>query len=241
MAAPVRLQAVVEEIRSHGRSTFTIVLRPTRHVPLFLPGQFAHFALDPYSPSEHWPESRVFSIASSPTKRDRLIFTYSVVGPFTRRMEQEVVEGGIYWLKLPYGSFTFPPANEGRSELVLIAGGTGITPFCSYLECLLDRPNATPIRLAYGAATPALLIYRELVQAVRGKHPDLRCQFIDEEDARGEMIGGLIRTDKVMEMVDHPLAANYYLSGPKAMIAALTLQLTASGVDQERIHIDAWE
>jgi len=66
VAQPSRLRAKVAHIEVHAPGVRSFVLAPERPSPRFRPGQFLHLALDPYDPSQHWPESRVFSIASPP-------------------------------------------------------------------------------------------------------------------------------------------------------------------------------
>ena len=116
-------------------------------MPQFKPGQFLHLALDPYEPGGFWPESRVFSIASSPTERDRLAITYAVKGAYTTRMERELAPGSSVWVKLPYGEFVVDPARDA----VLFAGGTGITAFTAFLS--RSRPERAAVLLFYGART----------------------------------------------------------------------------------------
>jgi len=101
MAAAQKLACVVEEILDHGEHVYTLVLRPERPAPRFRAGQFLHFALDPYDPTGFWPESRVFSIASSPESRELVRITYAVHGAFTARMEREIKRGARVWIKLP--------------------------------------------------------------------------------------------------------------------------------------------
>ena len=81
---------MVRDVTDHGERVYTVDLEPSMAVPRFTPGQFLHLALDPYEPDGFWPESRVFSIASSPEERDRLSITYAVKGAFTTRMEREL-------------------------------------------------------------------------------------------------------------------------------------------------------
>ena len=100
-----KLLCTVERIVAHGERVYTVTLKPERPAPRFRAGQFLHLALDPYDPSGFWPESRVFSIASSPDSRDRVSVTYAVHGRFTERMERELAEGGRLWIKMPYGDF----------------------------------------------------------------------------------------------------------------------------------------
>src|SRR5262245_43052696 len=153
MPAAQKLNCVVEQIVSHGEHVYTVMLRPDVRVPRFRAGQFLHLALDPYAPTEFWPDSRVFSIASSPTHRDALRITYSVQGTYSRRMEQELATGRRVWVKMPYGDFVIDRAREA----VLFAGGTGITAFTAFLEDL-GPDSHVPVRLAYGARTDRLLI-----------------------------------------------------------------------------------
>src|SRR5579864_3378287 len=117
MPVTQKLGCVVERVVAHGEHVYTLALRPERPVPRFRAGQFLHLALDPYDPSGFWPESRVFSIASSPCERDEIRLSYAVHGRFTQRMEREAVEGREIWIKLPYGEFII----ESRGDIVLFA------------------------------------------------------------------------------------------------------------------------
>src|SRR3954470_1179985 len=120
-----KLRCVVDRIVDHGEHVYTLALRPERPAPRFRAGQFLHLALDPYDPTGFWPESRVFSIASPPAARDRVTMTYAVHGPFTARMERDLVEGRQVWIKMPYGDFVI----DAQGDVVLLAGGTGMTAF----------------------------------------------------------------------------------------------------------------
>ena len=128
-------------------------------MPPFRPGQFLHLALDPYEPDGFWPESRVFSIASSPQERDRLAITYAVKGSFTTRMERELAVGGSVWVKLPYGEFLVDPSRDA----VLFAGGTGVTAFAAFVRSLTPE-YASPVLLFYGARTQNLFVYGHGIQ-----------------------------------------------------------------------------
>jgi ferredoxin-NADP reductase len=156
---PQKLRCEVSNVVDHGERVYSVLLKPERPAPRFSPGQFLHLALDPYRSGDFWPDSRVFSIASSPTERDGLRITYAVKGAFTTRMETELAEGREVWVKLPYGEFTI----AGDADVCLIAGGTGITAFTAFLAGL-QAENRQQIDLFYGARQPGLLVYRPLVQ-----------------------------------------------------------------------------
>jgi len=168
---------MVERITDHGDRVYTVELKPERPVPAFHPGQFLHLTVDDYDPSGFWPESRVFSIASSPMDRSRLTIIYSVKGQYTSRMEKEMCAGKVVWVKLPYGEFVV----DGRADVVLIAGGTGITAFQAFIEGLSpEHPHK--VVLLFGARRPELLLGRERIEEKGREAGYLRRFYFAETD-----------------------------------------------------------
>jgi ferredoxin-NADP reductase len=234
-----KLNCVVERVVDHGERVYTLALRPERLVPRFRAGQFLHLALDPYDPTGFWPESRVFSIASPPAQRDSVRITYAVHGPFTARMESDLVEGRSVWIKMPYGDFVI----DARGDVVLFAGGTGITAFTAFLEDL-DPATRQPVLLAYGARTSRLLIYREVVERCARRVPSLEVTYFVEHAGDADPPGarqGRVSVDAVWPSLPRPLETAYYISGPPPMLRSIGQDLRARDVRPEAIHIDAWE
>lgn len=230
MAVVRKIQCTVLRVVDHGERVYSVELKPSVPVPRFLPGQFLHLALDPYEPGSFWPESRVFSIASSPDESDRLLITFAVKGAFTTRMERELRPGADVWVKLPYGEFVV----DASRDAVMFAGGTGVTAFTAFLQSLSSEHTAR-VELFYGARTADLFVYGQLVEACARTVPSLRCSLVCEE-TQGRLDVGVAWP--VIEALRNPL---FYLSGPPAMLAALGLQLQAHGVSVENIRIDAWD
>jgi ferredoxin-NADP reductase len=187
-------------------------------------------AIDQYDPGSFWPESRVFSIASSPLDLSALTITYAVKGAFTGRMERELAEGVTVWAKLPYGDFVVDPTTDA----VLFAGGTGITAYTSFLHTLQpEHPNR--VLLCYGARTRNLLVYGPLAEECALRSPGLDVRLFSEDR------DGKLSVEAVWQTViglDSPV---FYLSGPAEMISALARQLQARGVSPADMKTDAWE
>ena len=240
-----KLDCVVERIVAHGERVYTVALRPARQLPRFRAGQFLHLALDPYDPSGFWPESRVFSIASPPARRDAVRITYAVHGPFTARMERDLVEGRHVWIKLPYGDFVI----DGGADVVLFAGGTGITAFTAFLEDLTPEMPCS-VTLAYGARTANLLIYRDVVERCAERLPALDVYYWVEHVGdseppasgdRSHAVVGRLSVDAIWPRLTRPLDATYYLAGPPPMLQSIGRDLRARDISPEAIRIDAWE
>ncbi len=214
---PQKLRCEVSDVVDHGERVYSVLLKPERPAPRFLPGQFLHLALDPYRPGDFWPDSRVFSIASSPTERDTLRITYAVKGAFTTRMEAELAEGREVWVKLPYGEFTI----AGDADVCLIAGGTGITAFTAFLSGL-PAESRQQIDLFYGARQPGLLVYRPMVQEGPAAARAFAPHFLAEQNVDGaDCLHGRLDMGTIGGLIREPGATTYYLSGPPAMLTTL--------------------
>jgi ferredoxin-NADP reductase len=225
-----KIPCVVSAVTDHGERVYTVELKPSMAVTPFKPGQFLHLALDAYEPGGFWPESRVFSIASSPRQRDRLAITYAVKGAFTTRMERELAPGRSVWVKLPYGEFVVDP----RTDAVLFAGGTGVTAFTAFLQSL-QPDQASRVLLFYGARKPNLFVYGPLAEACAHDVPSLTCKLVCEETH------GRLEVDAAWPAITTLHDPLFYLSGPPSMLSALTAQLRGRGVSMEVIRTDAWE
>jgi ferredoxin-NADP reductase len=253
MSLARKVRCTVASIADHGGRVYTVDLTPDRLVPSFRPGQFLHLTVDDYDPSGFWPESRVFSIASSPRDRSRVRICYAVKGRYTTDMEQALQVGRQVWIKLPYGDFVIDEARDA----VLVAGGTGISAFTAFLEAHTpEQPRA--VTLVYGARTPNLLIFQDTIMHAIARSRRLTVvQFCELEmptpalAARdgGEIVeaglqsrlAGPISLDVVWPLLANPASQVFYLSGPPGMLKAFGADLRARGIKPEDVRTDAWE
>lgn len=247
MSQPRKIRCTVESITDHGERVYTVDLTPQSAVPPFRAGQFLHLTVEPYDPAGFWPESRVFSIASSPRDRRRLRICYSVKGSYTTRIEQTLRVGGEVWVKLPYGDFVI----DDQRDAVLLAGGTGISAFTALLEALTPQ-SSQAVTLVYGVRSPGLLLFEEMILSQLAAVPNLAVVFFTEtaDDGFAQRMAALPRAPRcvtgridlaALDTVFGPAAAAYYLAGPPVMLGALTPALLARGIAQENIRTDAWE
>lgn len=237
MASPKKIQATVIMVIRHSETVIEYTFRPEGRIPSFKPGQFLHIAIDLYDPSQNWPDSRVFSIANAPeNKIIRIVI--SVKGKFTARMAAELVEGATVWLKFPYGSFTFE--NSGK-HLVLIAGGTGISPYISFLEHCLATKNSPHISLYYGVREEKYIIFGLIFEKCRETLPLFNYTIFCEgtiQNLTHCKKGGIIDIAQILR--ENPPDSGFYISGPPLMIEHIKRILLEHQILPERIFIDEW-
>ena len=235
-------------------------LVPAAPGPSFRPGQFLHLTVDDYDPASYWPESRVFSIASSPQDRKRLRICYSVKGRYTTKMEQLLKAGGELWVKMPYGDFVI----DGASDTVLVAGGTGISAFTAFLDALTPE-SKQQVTLIYGARKPELLLFQEMILNQLARVPGFNViYFTETADADATFASRMAALPKPPQVFTGRIALSpvlrpptsdtgplisdlrpptsvFYLSGPPVMLKALGEDLKSREVPPDRIRTDAWE
>lgn len=237
MAQPAKLLAKTIEVKQYGSSVYEYTFQPQGRVPRFHAGQFLHLALDAYDPSFEWPESRVFSIASGNKDRTHIKVVISVKGEFTTRMVNEIKPGTEVWLKFPYGEFIID-RNDGNKQ-VLIAGGTGVAPFVSYVESVKNSDDLKGISLYYGVRDAEQLLFEKTLSTAEQK--GLELHIFNENNANDKLA---IATEGALEIAyiyqQHGSDAIYYLSGPWAMIESFEKKLISFGINKDNIRIDAW-
>jgi ferredoxin-NADP reductase len=247
MANPVKLKATVTSIEDRGGGVFIVSIKPEGRVPRFKAGQFLHLTLEDFDPAGgFWPESRVFSIASK-FGEDEIIIVYSVKGKYTSRMAAELSVGRSIWIKLPFGDFVVRSKSDDEGDVVLVAGGTGISPFVPFLEDAPDRPERQ-IRLFYGVREANLLLFSNLLsRKVASGAVDIRL-WIESTSGSPEgmpfearAVHGRLDAGRVHDECADLVRPRFFLSGPPQMIDAFKSGLAARGVGADRIFFDEWE
>jgi ferredoxin-NADP reductase len=195
----------------------------------YSPGQFLHLAIDAYDGAGQWPESRCFSMQSSPNE-SHVKITYAAKGGFTQRMSEELKTGKEVWLKMAYGSL-FENEHD-QSNSVFIAGGTGITPFLSLFTDPSFADYSNPA-LFFGVREKKYLLYNnELTRASEINTGFKSHLFVENKNGRPEM-ADILNT--------HSIDSSFFISGPPAMIAFYKQELQLKGVKESNLLTDDWE
>lgn len=223
-----KYKSEVVSIKNPFEGIYTVEFAPMRGKYKFLPGQFLHVALDEdYDGVGQWPESRCFSMQSSPDEKNIKI-TYAVKGEFTRLMEKSLKVGSEVWLKLPYGDLF--QQDHDKKNSVFIAGGTGITPFLSLFtnETFDEYENA---KIYLGFRSNDYNIYQKELDCINTEENQLKVFYED--------VDGVI--DIEMIFANNGVDAQYFISGPPMMISAFKNTLHQKGVPAYNILTDDWE
>ncbi|MFO7760195.1 MAG: FAD/NAD(P)-binding protein [Thermodesulfobacteriota bacterium] len=144
----------------------------------YLPGQFAELSVPGYGESP-------IGIASSPTEGDTLLFTVSRAGVVTTKLHN-MQEGDIMGIRGALGN-PYPLKEMEGKNVVILAGGYAVTTLRSTMVWLLhpdNRERYRDITFIYGARTPGMLLYKDILEEW-DQRPDVNTYITIDNEVEG--------------------------------------------------------
>jgi stearoyl-CoA 9-desaturase NADPH oxidoreductase len=208
-------RAEVLYVRRQTRRSVTVTLRPNSAWSGFRAGQFVRVGVE----IDGVRRTRTYSPASSEHHSDgtfELTVTEHPSGVVSPYLRERLQAGQVLHLGPAQGEFALPDA---RPEcLVLISGGSGITPVLSMLRTLCDEGHDGDVVFVHYARTAADWLYRDEVEALASMHGGMRVAYVAtreggshiDEAFVGRLLGSL-----------EPSSAHVAVCGPPPLIDAV--------------------
>jgi NAD(P)H-flavin reductase/ferredoxin len=138
-------------------------------------------------------------------------------------------------IELPYGGMWLKPSS---APVVLVAGGTGISPILAMVRRLVAEQDGRPVRVYYGAGSPAELVaWDELHDLISCLADGALVGVVVEGDDHWYGPTGFV-TSALTDCVELAADADVYLAGPPPMVDAVLAVLKESNVGMNRICYD---
>lgn len=171
--------------------------------------------------------SRPYSIVSSPNQLAyyELAIRKKENGFISPYLFNKAKVGDLFEATEPIGNLYYNRIFHGNN-LVLIAGGCGITPFISMLRDFHERDVSLNIWLIYGCVTENDIIFREFLENLRKIHPNINVNFIlSEPDDKWKGACGFITKEIISDFVPSPLKKYFFIVGNQPMYNFIEDQL----------------
>jgi len=202
-------------------------------VPPFVPGRYVNLHVE----IDNIRTSRPYSISSHPGAGHIDLTVSEKPGGFVSPyLVGEVKPGDIFESSGPAGSFRFEPLID-RGALVMLAGGSGITPFMSMLRFFEAEGWPLPVHLIYGCRTPGHRIFGGEIDRLTGEHDVFDAVTVCSEPPAGfDGISGFIDATLISDRIGDVSGKTFLICGPNAMYEFCTGELEKLGVPRHKIR-----
>lgn len=228
-------EARISHLEWLAPSVVRIDLTPEASAPAFTfkAGQYANIIV---------PEAgceRAYSFASAPGSTDMLSFLIRVLpaGRMSDFLRSRAQVGQVLQLNAPHGVFFL---RDGTAPLLFVAGGTGLGPFISMLQHLVDTNDTQrKVTLLYGVnRADEDMVPLSLLEAFRSRlsHFEFKVAAVDSCGSPGVSDGFV--TGLLSEAMLDEGKAEAYLCGPPAMIESGVNWLVSHDLPDSQIHFE---
>ncbi|MFF3498873.1 globin domain-containing protein [Streptomyces sp. NPDC003247] len=229
---PAVWPATVVHRLPRGHGIVEITVRP--HLPYeYAAGQYVGVE------TPWWPKLwRSYSPANAPREDGTLTFHVRAVpgGSVSGALVHRASVGDVIRLGPPQGDMVLDAA--AHSDLLLVAGGTGLAPIRALVEEVARRGGRHQVDLFLGARTSAELYGVDDMLRMAQRHHWLTIRGAVSQEHIPGIRGSL---PDVLAEYGPWYQHDAYLSGPAQMVVAATKALTLGGTSPDRIHHDPFE
>ncbi|WP_240434632.1 ferric reductase-like transmembrane domain-containing protein [Streptomyces sp. YIM 130001] len=222
----LRHRLTVVEVRGEARGVVSVVMRGTGLDALCAePGQFFRWR---FLRAGLWRTALPFSL-SAPVRDDTLRITVKALGNHSRRIRR-LRPGTRVLATGPFGALT--ARRRTRRNVLLIAGGVGITPMRTLFETLPAGPGE--LTLLYRANSADQLVLRSELESIAAARRARLHYLLGPSDGPYDPLAPHALRDLVPSLTEHDV----YVCGPPGMTKAALSALGRAGVAEDRIHAE---
>jgi glycine betaine catabolism B len=185
---------------------------------------------------------RSYTIASSPSRPDCLEITVKRVpgGLVSNWLHDHLREGDEVVISGPAGKFSC--CFERPDRILMISGGSGVTPVMSMARWLYDTGDPADVVFLHSARTEADLIFRRELELLAARHPRFQLRFTLTDTAPEGWSGhtGRISLERLRAAVPDFMERSVYLCGPDPFMKATRALLESAGFPMARYHAESF-
>jgi len=205
-------------------------------LPPFRPGQYVSLTLQIGAGTT----TRPYSISSCPDAGHLDLTVKRAPDGFVSPFLLEQSPGWEVQSSGPVGSFVHEPLRD-RGPLVLLSGGSGITPFMSMLRHFAARGFPAPVQLIHASRHLDDVLFGDEFEALAAQHEELSALSVISRPPPGYTgASGRIDAALIADVVGDVTGRSFFVCGPDGFIAHVVLQLLEMGVQGHQIRRESF-
>jgi ferredoxin-NADP reductase len=221
------MRAEVTDVHRSTADSVTLTLRPTRQWRGFHAGQFVQVTVEIDGVSR----TRCYSPACSQYRSDgRIELTIKAHphGLVSQYLHANARPGLVVGLSAADGTFRLP--DQRPSRVLLISGGSGITPVLSMLRTLCDEGFDGDVAFLHYGHTDADVAYRDELRDLAATHPNVRLVLAYIEATDGDL-HGYFGPEHLEAAAPWHAEADTFLCGPPGLMKSVRALYERLGLD----------
>jgi ferredoxin-NADP reductase len=199
--------------------------------------------------------TRCYSICQAPHEGKLTIGVKAVSGGLlSNYLNEDLKVGDELTVAGPFGEFIYPPTPKVQSQsLVLIAGGSGITPLLSIAKTALQNgsnlPTETHVHLIYANTHNSDVMFHQQLAQLQGEYPEqfqLTYLFSRPYGANNKTQKSTYLTEnRLLALLTGDSSAHadmkgcqYYICGPNGLKDTVTMTLNNLQISEGQVFIE---
>ena len=232
------LKVTKVEQRADDCKSFTLVPDPQRGTT-----KLAYFGAGKYltvfETIDGMPITRAYSISSSPkdSLEGKYVLTIKLVdgGLMSHHIFDTWKEGTNVEVSAPAGNFEYQPLRDAK-KVICLAGGSGITPFVSMANAIVDGDEDFELTLLYGSRNYNSILFREELDALAQKCDKIKVVHVLSEETKEGTESGFITADLIKKYAPTDEPYSIFLCGPQQMYAFVDKELEKLALPKKYIR-----
>ena len=210
-----RRSYTVSTIESVGEDAICLeIFSNTKQMPIYMPGQFSFFT---FFSTQISREEHPFSLTSTPSRTSCFQFVVRTTGDWTSKLKK-LQPGDRVLMNGPFGLFSHLLFTE-INEIIMIAGGIGITPMLSMLRYMADCKDQRKITLIWSNQTRKHIIFLHEFQNLTAQLNGLRIFHVLTRDSKFSGDKGRLDQPKLKKFLsDCSRSSAIFICGPNRMM-----------------------
>jgi ferredoxin-NADP reductase len=230
------VRAKVVRVERTTPRTVTLTLRPNGNWAGFRAGQYTELSVE----IDGVRHTRCYSMANAATGRDGLLelsITADPEGRVSRHLRDTAGRGQMVGLSRAQGLFTLPDPEPER--MLLVSGGSGITPVMSMLRTRCAMGWTKPVTFLHYALTERDMLYRDEIAELARTAPGVRVvRVFTDAPGTGDLDGFLSAAQ--LEAADPAWAeAEAFVCGPAPLMESARGLFGRAG-RSDHLHTEAF-